>query len=387
MTSPPFKVNRLIWFLVGAIVVCVLLYQLRSAIVPFIVGGALAYVLAPFVSWLERLLPWMSSRSGLKRALLIGFIFIVVALSVIAAVVAVIPPTIAELRHFIELLPQLMKQSSATFQKWNAQFEAGVPPEMQVLIRDSLHDAGEALRGMAKGFILRTVEVIASTFNLLVGLAMVPLILFYLLKDKEKLTPGMLSLLPREWHRHARQVIITINTVLGAYVRGQLMLGLAVGVAVTIGLWILGVRFAPALGLVAGIFELVPIIGPWLGAIPGIFVVLATAPEKFIWVALLYLGVQLVENTILVPRIQSEALDIHPLVVLASLVIGSEFAGLWGFILGPPLAAILYRLHMYFLSVWNSDDAMDQERAIPPDEEESEDELHNDDAEEVSTDR
>lgn len=386
MSSPPFKVSRLIWFLVGAIVVCVLLYQIRSAIVPFIVGGALAYVLTPFVSWLEGRIPWMTSRPGLKRALIVVLIFIAVALSLIGALGAVIPPTIAELRHFIELLPQIMKQSGATIQKWNEQYVASVPPDMQVVLRDTLHEAGEALRGLANNFALRTVGVVARTFNVLIGLAMVPLILFYLLKDKEKLTPGLLSLLPKEWHKHARHIILTLNAVLGAYVRGQLLLGVAVGVAVTIGLWILGVRFAPALGLVAGIFELVPIIGPWLGAIPGILVVLATAPEKFIWVALLYLGVQLVENTILVPRIQSEALDIHPLVVLASLVIGSEFAGLWGFILGPPLAAALYRLHLYFLTVWSSDDTIDQEETIPSDEEESEDELHNDDAEEISAD-
>ena len=132
---------------------------------------------------------------------------------------------------------------------------------------------------------------------------------------------------------------------------------MVVGVVVFIGLWLLGVPFALVLGLVAGITELIPVIGPWLGAIPGLLVVLATAPEKFIWVALLYLGVQLLENSLLVPRIQGESLNLHPVMVLAALIVGSEVAGLWGMILGPPLAAAGRGVLLYFLDVWRVDGA------------------------------
>ena len=357
MTFSPFKISRLIWLLLGAIVICLLLYQLRSALLPFIVGGALAYVLDPFVSWLERRIPWMSSRPELKRVLLIALIFIVAAIVAVAALITGITIVIHEIEAFINELPRLIEASRATFESLNARLAVSIPPELSALVRDAAQDIGKVAVEAGAGVLAQSVSVISQTLSLLLGLAMVPLILFYLLKDREKIIEGMLNTLSPEPREHTRNVIGILNGVFSAYIRGQLILGLIVGIVVFIGLWLLGVPFSPVLGLVAGIFELVPIIGPWLGAIPGILVVLAIAPEKFVWVALLYLGVQLLENSLLVPRIQSESLNLHPVFVLAALIVGSEVAGLWGIILGPPLAAAGRGVLLYFLGVWNSDDA------------------------------
>jgi predicted PurR-regulated permease PerM len=135
-------------------------------------------------------------------------------------------------------------------------------------------------------------------------------------------------------------------------VKAQLFLAIVVGVMVYIGLLALGIKFPILLATIAGFTELIPIIGPILGAIPGIFVTLATAPEKIVWVALLYLAVQVLENSLLVPRIQSQALRVHPVAIMLALVIGSEFAGLYGIILGPPLLAAAKEVFFYARS-WN----------------------------------
>ena len=359
MPPASFKISRLVWLLLGAVVICVLLYQLRSALLPFVVGGALAYILDPFVSWLERRIPWMSSRTELKRVLLIALIFVIAAIVAIVALIAGITILIHEIQAFINELPQLIEASRATIQSLDAQLTARLPKELVVFIHDIAQDLGKTVVGAAKVFAVRTYGVVSQTMSLLLGLAMVPLILFYILKDREKIIEGMLNTLSPEPRLHTRNVLSILNGVFSAYIRGQLILGLIVGVFVFLGLWLLGVPFAPVLGLVAGVFELVPIIGPWLGAIPGILVVLATAPEKFIWVALLYLGVQFLENSLLVPRIQSESLNLHPVFVLAALIVGSEVAGLWGVILGPPLAAAGRGVLLYFLGVWNSDDPIE----------------------------
>ncbi|MCH7554331.1 MAG: AI-2E family transporter, partial [Chloroflexi bacterium] len=110
--------------------------------------------------------------------------------------------------------------------------------------------------------------------------------------------------------------------------------------------------FAALLGLIAGVFELIPIIGPLLGAIPGVLVALATSPADVPWVILLYAGVQLVENAFLVPRIQGRAVDIHPAIIMLLLVISSEVAGLWGVIVAVPLAAVARDVFLYFLREW-----------------------------------
>ena len=359
MARPPFKTSRLLWLLLGAIVLVALLYHLRNALLPFAVGGALAYILDPIVSWLERRIPWMSSRPDMKRLILILLTFVIAALLGIGAIIAIIPPISNEISRFVDNLPSLITQARATVQSIDAEIVERLPEEAVTAIHDAAQDIGALAIPVVKFFAARTYGVVTQTLSLLLGLAMAPLILFYILKDKGKIIEGVLATLSPEPRKHTQNVLSILNDIFSAYIRGQLILGLIVGVMVFIGLWLMGVPFSPVLGLVAGLTELIPVIGPWLGAIPGLLVVLATAPDKFIWVALLYLVVQQLENIFLVPRVQSESLNLHPVMVLAALIVGSEVAGLWGMIMGPPFAAAGRGVLLYFLSVWRTEDNAD----------------------------
>ena len=366
MTSPSFRVSRLIWLLLGAIIVVLLMYQLRSALLPFIIGGALAYILDPFVSWLERRTPWMSDRPDLKRVIVIAVIFIIAAILASIALIAGITAIIHQVQAFIQDLPQLIEAARVTFESVSTRLAIDIPPELSDVVRDATQNIGNVVIEAGKRVAGRTLSVISQTVSLLLGLAMVPLILFYILKDRGKIIEGMLNTLSPEPRRHTQNVLSILDGVFSSYIRGQLILGLVVGVVVVLGLFLMGLLFAPkltpyapVLGIVAGVFELIPVIGPWLGAIPGVIVTLAFAPDMIIPVILLYLLVQLLENSLLVPRIQSESLNLHPIMVLAALIIGSEVAGLWGIILGPPLAAAARGVLLYFLSVWRNDDRLE----------------------------
>ena len=119
----------------------------------------------------------------------------------------------------------------------------------------------------------------------------------------------------------------------------------------------------------AGLFEFVPIIGAWLGVIPAIVIVLSTSPDKIIFVLLLYLAVQIIQGAVLVPRIHSQSLKVHPVLVLVSIVIGSEIGGMWGVVLGPPLVAAIKELFVYFSNPANqngivSDSAIKDENVL-----------------------
>ena len=355
MTPSPFNARRLLFLLVGVIVAALLIYYLRNALLPFIIGIALAYILDPVVSWMDRHIPVMNSRREAKRVILILFTFVVAIVVFIGALIAIVPAIVAEILHFVEILPSLIEGVRGTIQSLDEQITAQLPEELVVVIHDAAQGLGGLVISAAGGFVARTYGVVSQTMSLMLGLAMVPLVLFYVLKDRGKILDGMLNTLQPTPRMHTVRVLQLLNEIFGAYVRGQLILGAVVGVVVFLGLWGLGVPFSPVLGLVAGVFELVPVIGPWLGAIPGVLVVLATEPEKFIWVALLYLIVQLLENSLLVPRIQGESLNLHPVMVLAALLVGSELAGLWGIILGPPLAAAARSVLLYFLSVWRTE--------------------------------
>ena len=135
--------------------------------------------------------------------------------------------------------------------------------------------------------------------------------------------------------------------------RAQLLSATIVGGLVFVGLSILGIKFAAILGLVACLFGLIPIIGPVLGAVPGLLVALASSPDRIIWVVLVYVTVQLVENNLISPRIQGRALRLNPAFIMIILVVSSEVAGLWGVIVGVPLVAAARDVFVYFYNEWD----------------------------------
>jgi predicted PurR-regulated permease PerM len=184
-----------------------------------------------------------------------------------------------------------------------------------------------------------------------------PVFLFYILKDWEKLKPSFYSGLP-DWARlHTQQILRIIDRVFGRFMRAQLVLGALVGTTTLIVLMALQVPFAWVLGPLAGLLEMVPTFGPWISAIAAILVTLATAPDKVLWVAGLFGAVQLLENLFLVPRIQGGFLRIHPAISIVLLVLGSYVAGLWGVVLILPLTATAKELYLYARSVVSENQA------------------------------
>ena len=270
MTTPTFRIGRFVWLLLGALIVGFVLYQLRSALLPFIVGGALAYILNPLVLWLEDRIPWTPSRPVLKRMLIIALIFLTAFIIAVAALIIGVTILIHEIEAFINDLPELIESSRATFESVNRQFTVSVPPEVSAIVRDVMQNLGDFLVSAGKRLLVSTIGIVSQTASILLGLFMVPLILFYLLKDRGQIIEGALRTLRPGPRRHTVNIVEILNGVFSAYLRGQILLGSIVGVVIFIGLWLLGIPFSPVLGLIAGLFELIPVIGPWIGAIPGL---------------------------------------------------------------------------------------------------------------------
>ena len=185
------------------------------------------------------------------------------------------------------------------------------------------------------------------------GLATAPVLVFYLLKDSGKIRESLYAPFPQSLQPFLKDILDMGERVLGGYIRGQIALGLVVGAVVTAGLLLMGVPFAFILGIIAGITELVPVVGPWIGAIAGVLVTLATEPHLLPWVVLLYLTVQLLENTLLAPRIQGDSLNLHPAAIILTIVVASNYFGLWGVIIGPPLVALFKEMFVWFVREWN----------------------------------
>jgi len=333
------------------------LYALRSAIIPFVLGWVLAQFLMPVISWVERKLPGQEKWQQAKRVSLIILVFLItlgliVFLSFFVAT-AVVNAFLALVKH----APQYIAGGVLTLQNWAEVFRQQFPPEMSQQIDQFVLDAGLAVGNVIREAFLKGVSIIPTTFSLMFGFAALPLFLFYILKDWEKLSRSFYSALSPWVAEHTKNIISIIDGVLVRYFRAQLLLGSIVAYLCFIGLygifWLVSgnvdyaVRFAPALAAFAGVTELIPILGPWIGGAAAVIVTLAIAPQQAIWVALLFLLVQLLENNLLVPRIQGAYLRVHPAMAIALLVLGAYLAGFWGLILAIPLTATIVEIYKY----------------------------------------
>jgi len=352
--------------LLGIIVFLWVLFLLRTFVLPFAVGLVLAYLMMPLVAWLEKKLPPRSKWPGFRRvfsvvvafiilfAIIGGFIYIVVS--------AVIDASVA----LVESAPYFIGRSVLQIQEWVAGIVANLPVEMQEEVSREVIQGGVDLGKSIRDALLGSVSNISGTFNLILGFAVLPFFLFYILKDSEKLKNGLSSALPANISWHGRNVVTIIERVLGRYIRAQLMLGLIVGYFSFIGLLLLGVPFPLALALLAGVTELIPTLGPWIGGAVAVIVALAMAPDKAIWVAVLYVGIQLVENNLLVPKIQSAYLRIHPAVMIVLLVFGAYVAGFWGILLIGPLTALLVEVFKYIRDCYRFQNPPEMLEPPPP---------------------
>jgi predicted PurR-regulated permease PerM len=207
-------------------------------------------------------------------------------------------------------------------------------------------DLGKGLGGIDPSTLLPVASVFAGVLGTVLAYIIVPVWTFYLIKDRPTLAAAAERSLPAEWRPDARAVASLGLRVFGQWLRGQVILGLTVGIATFAGLMLLSVtvdpvfgRFAIFLAVVAGVFELLPIIGPILSAVPAILLALTAGVQPAVAALLLYVIIQQVENNVLVPKIQGDAVELHPTVVMLALIVGGEIGGLLGAILALPIAA------------------------------------------------
>ena len=289
------------------LLIAFILFMARGALFPFIISIVLAELLYPVVVFLEERMPGHDRMPGVTRIISILTIYVGFAAIVAGILYLTIPPLFAESQEFIETFPEFYERSRSTVEGWSHDFTERVPVELRMEIEDAVAAGGSVLVDAGRGIVLRTVSGVSNAVTLVIGLAIVPFFLFYILKDREDVVGGVYPMLSERGRTHTRNVIFMVNRVIGSYVRAQLLSATIVGVMVFIGLSILGIKFAAILGLVAGLFGLIPIIGPLLGAVPGLLVTLASSPSQVVWVALVYVIVQLIENNLISPRIQGSA--------------------------------------------------------------------------------
>jgi predicted PurR-regulated permease PerM len=320
----------------------------RDALVPFAIGGVIAYALMPLVDRIAASIPLPGPNfEKSRRGIAVLVVYAAFGLILWLALALLIPVLADQVRAFIDTLPERIDAARRMTDRWLEEYRARIPLETRGQFDDYLANAGNAALGAVTASAQRGIRLVTGTVSILFGYLVVPFWMFYAMRDRYTFARGFKNAMPPLLREDASNVFHMLDHLLGRYIRGQLLLGIVVGVVVGIGLQVLGVQLSVGLGVWAGITEMVPIIGPWLGAIPGFIVVLSTEPDLLIPVAILYFAVQQLEALLLVPRVQGEALDIPSGMVIVLLVIGGAAFGFAGLVVAVPMAAMLREIFWY----------------------------------------
>jgi len=329
-----------------AVVVAILLYLARDALTPFVVGLLLIYLLDPAVGWVTR--RRVASRN-VPRGLAVLIVYGVTILVVVIGLRLLLGPLISQLLNYVQDFPRLISSVEVTLAQLRVWYESlDLPPEVRAAIDQALANLTSGAGGIDFGALLPIARTLLGTAAGFFAFLIIPIWAFYILRDRVKLTDSFASALPEEWRDEVWAVLTIIEQVFGRWIRAQLLLGFVVGLATFVGLLVLGVLvdprftdFAVLLAVIAGILELLPIIGPIISAVPTLLVALTTSDPVLAVVAvvILYVVVQQTENAVLVPKIQGDAVELHPSLVIFVLIVGGAIAGLLGAILAIPITA------------------------------------------------
>jgi predicted PurR-regulated permease PerM len=323
---------RTLLTIAGALVLLGVLYLGRSALGPFVVGLVLAYLLDLPV---ERM-----ARVGMPRWLSVLVVYAIFVVVVVQALLITLRPLGQEVAAFIREFPSFTAQVADMYAHLD------LPPALRNAVDGWLASLGQGVGGLNPRDLLPVVGGIAGIVGSIVGYIIIPVWVFYLIKDRPVLAEAAQRSMPVAWRADARAISYLVLRVFGQWLRGQVFLGLTVGVATFAGLLLLSAtvdpvfgRFAILLSVIAGVLELLPIIGPIIAAIPAVLLALTAGLDAAIAAVVMYTVIQQIENNLLVPKIQGDAVELHPSAVMLALVMGGAIAGLLGAILALPITA------------------------------------------------
>lgn len=317
---------RSIIYLAITVLSIMFIFAVKDVILLLFASFVIASALYPFV---DRLNKYM--RRGIAVTIVYLITFLVIA-------VVFIP--------FFAVLTEQTMLFIKTFPKyWNHAADLLYSGELLIENLGFIPDYSGVLANLAefgKEIVNQSINITVNIFAGFIMAFTLAFLVLLMLLDKNKIKSGVLKFFPVEYREKSELFMTLITKKVGGYVRGQLMLMLLVGLLTFAGLQIIGLDFALLLGIVAGLLEIVPIIGPILAAAPAVIIALAKNPLIVLYVIAVYLIVQRIENNLLTPLILGKFLEMHPIIIVSAVFIAASTLGVFGVILSPAIAASLY---------------------------------------------
>ncbi len=335
-------------------------YTLSSVIIAII----FAYIIDPIVNYLE--------RKGVKRQFGVIIVYISVILIFGILIVSVIPKTINEISNLLTSLPAmvdtLIKEVNSFVSNVFAKFNIELPENLinvyketnpkvngdvetpqivsdilnsiRATINDVITKAQGSLMGSLSNVLSKVYGFLTSAFRLI----LIIIFSFYFAVDKEKFLLKVKRAIPNKYREDISYLTSNIDTALQQFIRGRMLMAIFVGLITMAYLLVLRVDFAIIIGLITCVADIIPYIGPFLGCAPAVLFAFMDSPMKALWVLILFVIVQWVENNILAPKLIGDSTGLNPLVILISIIIGGGIFGVWGMVISVPLMSIIFIL-------------------------------------------
>jgi predicted PurR-regulated permease PerM len=355
------RISTVSWALIGVFVLIAaglwLLGRVAGAFTPFVIALIVVFILRRPVKRLE--------AAGLSRSLSVAVCYLIAALALTLFGLFVIPAVAGEFRDFSQDFPRYY---DAAFGIWNL-----IEGEyLAIELPDWVAEAGEAAResiiswltgasrNLAQAAIIAGGQVIGFLINVFLALALA----FFVLRDLPTLKSEILALPGPERREESFALAAEVTDVVEGFIRGQGIIAIIVGTLTALGLWVLGVPYALLIGLIAGITNLIPYLGPLVaGAIAAISAAFVS-PQLVFWTIVYIVVIQQLESTYLQPRIMSDQVHLHPVLVILSLLVGATLFGLVGMLFAVPIAGVAKVMFVHYFEKWTASSISHEQGAL-----------------------
>ncbi|HEX7816168.1 AI-2E family transporter [Dyella sp.] len=317
-------------------VICYLVWLLAPVLMPFAVAAMLAYLGDPLADRLERI--------GLGRTLAVSIVFLVIALLAVGALLLLIPLISRQIENLVQNMPRYVEWVRVTALPW-LQHKLHLDPDVFDTDRlvQTIKEHMDSIGGVASTVLGKLSRSSVGVVMWMTNLVLIPVVAFYLLRDWDRLTAWIDHMLPRSIEPTIAYLAHESDIVLGAFVRGQLLVMMALGVFYGGALGIVGLSVGPLIGMIAGLLSFVPYLGFIVGfgsAIIAVLVQYGDWTHLLIVVGVFIVG-QLLEGYVLVPRLVGEKIGLHPVAVIFAVLAGGYLCGFLGVLLALPAASVI----------------------------------------------
>ena len=329
-----------------------LVQRLATVVVLLVLSTLLAYVVAPLVHIVQRPIRIGGRRRVLPRGLAVALIYLLIAGALWAAAALVLPKVTEQVEDVIAGAPAYTQSTLAWERRWTRYYaKLRIPVELRRAIDGNAVSAGESASQYARSAL---VALIAS-LTYLPYLILIPILAFLLLKDAPGVMRLVIRALPKSGRLRGHRLLEDLNAALAAFIRAQIVACLLIGTVCGIGFALLGVPYAVLLGILAGILEFIPLVGPSVLAVVAISVAALHAPGLTLWVVVFLATLRVIHDYMIYPRLVGDGLHLHPFVVVIAVLAGGELGGIAGLFMAVPVTAMLSVILRHWLG-WRSDD-------------------------------